>query len=115
MTEYKQAIIIRQDLDMSIGKIISQSCHASLKAYKDTSENIKSEWERQGQKKIALEPGDYTLQELKSKAERENISTALIKDAGHTEVEPGQITALAIGPDKKHKIDKITGELKLIN
>ena len=44
----------------------------------------------------------------------EKLKTALIKDAGHTVVEPGTITCLGIGPDKEYKIDKITGKLKMV-
>lgn len=37
-----------------------------------------------------------------------------MKDAGHTELPPGTITCLGIGPDDDKKIDKITGNLKLL-
>ena len=49
-----------------------------------------------------------------SMLENENIKVALIKDAGHTVVEPGTITCLGAGPDLEDKIDKITGKLKMV-
>jgi len=47
-------------------------------------------------------------------AERAGISTALIQDAGMTEIPPGTITALGLGPAKSVDLDKITGSLSLL-
>lgn len=40
------------------------------------------------------------------------IPTATIRDAGHTEVEPGTCTVLGLGPCKSSVLDPITGHLK---
>ena len=40
--------------------------------------------------------------------------TCFIADAGRTEVMPGTITCMGIGPDKEEKIDKVTGKLKML-
>ena len=53
----KQAIVIRSDLNMGIGKIAAQSSHASLESYKKTNIIKKKLWEAQGQKKIVLKTG----------------------------------------------------------
>jgi len=113
MVSYKQVIVLRDDLNMSKGKMISQACHASLNAYKKASSQKISEWKSQGSKKIALTHDD--LQELLENAQRLELPTYLVSDAGMTELEPGTRTALAIGPDEESKIDQITGELELIN
>lgn len=115
MSSYKQAIVIREDLNMSKGKMIAQGSHASLKAYRKAAKEAKKQWERQGEKKVVLNPEDVKLESLKQQAEREGLPAALVTDAGHTEVEPGTKTALAIGPAEEEKLDKITGQLELIN
>ncbi|MFB6182536.1 MAG: peptidyl-tRNA hydrolase Pth2 [Candidatus Nanohaloarchaea archaeon] len=114
MSSYKQALILREDLDISKGKMISQACHASLKAYKQASEKQKEEWEKTGSKKIVLDIGSQKLEEKQREADKQGLPNAIIKDAGLTEIEPGTKTALGIGPAKDSKINKITGQLALI-
>ncbi|MFH1105834.1 MAG: peptidyl-tRNA hydrolase Pth2 [Candidatus Aenigmatarchaeota archaeon] len=110
----KQAVVIRKDLEMSAGKTAAQACHASLGAYLKTNPALRRAWEKSGAKKIVL--GVNSLSALKSlyqKAVKQKIPCALIADAGATELAPGTITALGIGPDKDEKIDKVTSELSL--
>lgn len=113
MTDYKQAIVLREDIEMSTGKMISQACHASLKAFRKTDGSVAEEWERKGAKKIALRSDD--LESLERKAKSKNISSAIVRDAGMTEVEPNTFTAIGIGPAEETKIDAVTGDLELIN
>lgn len=112
---YKQVIIIRTDLKMKPGKIAAQSAHASVAAIDKVDKKIVSVWKKEGQKKIVLKVA--TLEELmniKEKCGKLKIPSAIITDAGLTEVNPGTITALAIGPDSEEKINKITGKLKIL-
>lgn len=111
---YKQAIIARTDIRMSKGKLSSQVAHASLEAYKKATDDMCSEWEADGQKKVILKvSGEKELIELFNAAKREKIPAALIRDAGKTQIEPGTATAVGLGPDEDEKIDKIVGKLKL--
>jgi PTH2 family peptidyl-tRNA hydrolase len=115
MTEYKQVILVRQDLKLSRGKMSAQASHASVEAVLKSHKDDVSVWRTQGMKKAVLKVKD--LQELldyKRKAEDAGMIAALITDAGHTQLAPGTTTCLAIGPDSTEKIDKITGKLQLI-
>ena len=113
--EFKQAIVIRSDLDMGRGKLISQATHASLMAYKLAKPSDASEWEDGGSKKITLKVGsEAELLEVFKKARAAKLPAALVKDAGHTQVAPGTATAVAIGPAPEAEVDRVTGELKLL-
>lgn len=115
MTQYKQAIILRTDLEMSKGKMIAQGCHASLKAYKKANKEHRNSWENKGSKKIVLKTNKKQMMQKKQQADRNNLPNSLITDAGHTELKPGTKTALAIGPHKENQIDKVTSDLNLLN
>ena len=110
----KQVILVRKDLKLSRGKLASQCSHASVEAVLKSDKEKKNEW-RKFSKKVVLKVRDEKeLLDLKKLADREKLVTALIKDAGRTEIKPGTITCLAIGPDEDKKIDKITGKLKIL-
>jgi PTH2 family peptidyl-tRNA hydrolase len=46
-------------------------------------------------------------------ARTQNIPVHAVRDAGRTEIAPGSITCLAIGPDTTTRIDGVTGTLRL--
>ena len=117
--QYKMVIVVRKDLNMSIGKTSAQVAHATLGAYKlsMTKNNDKvNNWENySGQAKIVLSvENEKELFEIKDKADKNGLITCLIHDAGRTEVSPNTATCCAIGPDTIQKIDEITGKLKLL-
>ena len=112
---YKQCLIIRNDVKMSCGKRCAQASHASIGAYNNADKALRKAWLSEGQKKVVLRADDErTLHELKVIAERNGISSSLIQDAGMTEIPPGTITALGLGPAKSEDLDKITGTLTLL-
>ena len=91
----KQIIVIRSDLDLGKGKIAAQVAHASLSAYRKAEladKWVARAWEAEGQKKVVLKvDSESELVSLYEKMKRE-MPCALIRDAGHTQVEPGTIT-----------------------
>jgi PTH2 family peptidyl-tRNA hydrolase len=112
---YKQCLIIRNDVKMSCGKRCAQAAHASIGAYNNADKSLQKSWISEGQKKVVLKANDErTLYELKVIAERVGISSSLIQDAGMTEIPPGTITALGLGPAKSEELDKVTGTLPLL-
>jgi len=112
---YKQCIIIRNDVKMSCGKRCAQAGHAAIGAYNGADKSLQKAWMNEGQKKVVLRADDErTLFELRVIAERTGISSSLIQDAGMTEIPPGTITALGLGPAKSEDLDKITGSLSLL-
>jgi len=112
---YKQVILVRQDLKLPKGKTSSQVAHASVDCVLKSDKEILEKWKKQGGKKVVLKVADEKeLIKYMSMLENEGIKVALIKDAGHTVVEPGTITCLGAGPDLEDKIDKVTGKLKMV-
>lgn len=115
--ELKQAIIVRKDLGMGAGKIAAQASHAALEAYEKTLKQNPlwvEEWKGSGQAKIVLKVNSKKeLLELFEKTKKQ-LPTALIKDAGRTQIEAGEPTCIAIGPAPESEINKFTKELKLL-
>lgn len=110
----KQAIVARTDIGMGQGKLAAQVAHASLSAYEDADDRTRTEWKGGGQKKIVLKAsGESELFDLADRAEREGLPNAIVRDAGHTQLEPGTVTALAVGPGPENIVDKVTGDLSL--
>ncbi|RLI96518.1 MAG: peptidyl-tRNA hydrolase [Candidatus Aenigmatarchaeota archaeon] len=113
--EYKQVIVVRKDLKLSRGKLCTQVAHASLGSYKKADGRARSAWESGGSKKVVVKAEDLkSLMEIYEDARHMGLPCSLIKDAGRTEVEPGTVTALGIGPCKEADMDKITGGLKML-
>ncbi|MBW2976786.1 peptidyl-tRNA hydrolase Pth2 [Candidatus Woesearchaeota archaeon] len=112
---YKQVILVRQDLKLPKGKLAAQVSHASVDCALKSDKKIVEKWKDLGGKKVVLKVADEKeLLKYMSIAEDEGLKTALIKDAGHTVLEPGTITCVGIGPDIEEKIDKVSGSLKMV-
>jgi PTH2 family peptidyl-tRNA hydrolase len=116
--EYKQAIVVRNDLKMQKGKIAAQVAHASLTSAEQTKKDkpeLFRKWWESGQKKVVLKVNSLDkIFEITQIAERNDIIYSIIEDKGLTQIPSGTVTCVGIGPDEEGKMDKITGKLKLL-
>jgi PTH2 family peptidyl-tRNA hydrolase len=116
--EYKQIIVFRTDLKLSKGKIAAQAGHAAVSAAQEAHNHHRGWWDSwlyEGQRKIAVKVKDEEeLLELEEAAKELGLPNALIVDRGLTEIPPGTITCLGIGPAPAEMLDKLTGKLPLL-
>lgn len=132
--QYKMVIVVRADLGMSAGKVAAQCCHAALKAVQGassggrgasaggsaagggtlTAETVRA-WQRQGEPIVVVKcDGLEHLETLRAAAAAVGLPAATIRDAGRTQVDPGTVTVMAVGPARREQIDEVTGGLKLL-
>lgn len=115
--QYKMIIVVRKDINMSSGKMAAQVAHAAVNCYKNAikkTPDYVSNWEYIGEAKIVLMVNSLKeFNSIEDKAKKNNINYAIIKDAGRTELEPGTVTTIALGPAPVDEMDKITGDLSL--
>ncbi len=115
---FKQVIIIRSDLRMGKGKTAVQVAHASvLGANKVKEEHAMwyTDWQASGGAKIAAKVSSLgELMRAKRDAEKANLPVVIVEDRGLTQLRPGTITCIGIGPAQSDKIDCITSHLKLL-
>jgi len=128
----KLVLVVRSDLDMGKGKIAAQCSHAALKAYRMLSQyekggangsekarrlrEIKTLWEGSGEKIVVCrgDGGQEQLEGILDQARRKGVLAGTTRDAGRTQVEPGSLTVLFVGPDRESVVDSFTGHLKLL-
>lgn len=116
--EYKIVVLVRMDLNMGKGKIAAQVGHASvdlaLRAQKMDRKSFDS-WMSGGQKKVVLKVADKDeMIRYMNEARSSGLYTCAITDAGRTQIEPGSMTVVGIGPAPDSDIDKVTGTLKML-
>jgi PTH2 family peptidyl-tRNA hydrolase len=120
MARYKQYIILRSDLDMSTGKMVTQGAHASYLATRKISSASLQEWISEGGTKIALRVNsEAELFELYGRICQVTNIAIMFQEGESTEVKAGSYTAMAIGPidmikDHSSQITKILKDVKLL-
>ena len=116
--EYKLVVVVREDIGLSKGKMAVQVAHAAVTAAleaKAAHPKWFHAWIDEGQKKVVVRAADLeALKTLQRQAVALRLPTALIEDAGLTELPPGTTTCLGVGPGPNHLVDQVTGPLKLV-
>ena len=118
-------LLVRQDLNMGPGKVAAQCCHATLAVYRKAmgvtrdgcavDPMVLQQWEGSGEAKIVLKVRNGgQLQTLKEAAAALGLPHYAVTDAGRTQVAPGTVTVMAVGPADVDAIDQLTGHLKLL-
>lgn len=131
MSDPKQVIILRKDLNMRKGKCVAQGAHASMAVFfnkmgfnshndfgmygSEMTQPMK-EWIEGPFTKICVSVNsEEELLDLFTAAKAAGIPCSLIRDAGHTEFNGvPTYTSVAIGPDYPERIDPITKHLPLL-
>lgn len=114
---YKLLLVVRNDLKMGKGKAAAQCCHATIMSFTKSLLDHPSKvdhWLSTGQKKVIVKVENQNeLHLLRDLAQQKGLKTSLVRDSGLTQLVPGSLTVLGIGPDEESKIDSIARDLKL--
>jgi peptidyl-tRNA hydrolase, PTH2 family len=116
--EVKQVIAVRKDIAMGRGKLAAQVAHAAVLA----AEKARSQrhdwfniWFRTGQAKVVVKAENLEeLIDLENHARTIGLPAVSVQDSGLTQIPPGTITCIGIGPGPVELIDKVTRHLKLL-
>jgi PTH2 family peptidyl-tRNA hydrolase len=109
-------VLVRRDLEMSAGKTAAQVAHAavgcSLKARKHASAQF-DRWRSEHGRIVVLAVDDlHLLEDHLDEAQTHRLVHHVVTDAGRTEVAPGTVTVLGIGPAQKSVLDVLVGHLE---
>lgn len=113
----KTVIVVREDLDLPVGKWIAQAVHASSRVYSDIADlggkNSYTDEENMPVCIVCSVKTEEKLLNLYKKVVAAGVPAALQVDAGHNYLHPGTTTVLCIGPGPDPAINKLTKRLRL--
>lgn len=113
----KQVIAVRTDIKMGRGKTAAQVGHACVMAAEAARVSQHAwwrEWWASQEKVVVRVPGYGHLEDIRREAARAGLPYYMVRDAGHTQLEPGTATCVSVGPAPEHLVDRITGGLSLL-
>lgn len=116
--EVKMVLVVNTELGMGRGKVAAQCGHAAVACFKAAlaeEPQLVAAWEKGGQKKVVLRGGgDEGLLAVSKAGKQAGMVVAEVRDAGRSQVEPGSLTVVGIGPAHNAAVDKVAGKLKLL-
>ncbi len=114
----KMVIAVRKDIDMGKGKIAAQVAHAAVACTllsMKKNKKIFNEWYDSGQKKVVVKVDNLDeIYKIKEECKELGIISEIITDAGFTQIVPGTVTCIGLGPDNDDTLDEITGKYHLL-
>ncbi|MEM0140402.1 MAG: peptidyl-tRNA hydrolase Pth2 [Ferroplasma sp.] len=114
----KMVIAVRKDITMGKGKLAAQVAHAAVACTlisMKRNKKIFDEWYAAGQKKVVVKVDNVEeIYRIKEECKIMGVVSEIIMDAGFTQLIPGTITCIGIGPDEDGLMDQITGKYKLL-
>ncbi|MBX8631009.1 MAG: peptidyl-tRNA hydrolase Pth2 [Thermoplasmata archaeon] len=115
---YKLVVVVRTDIKLSPGKLAVQVAHASVGCAVESMEKERrtfGEWMREGQRKVVVRVRNIEeLYEVREEAKKRGLVVSTVADAGLTEIPPGTVTCVGIGPARNEDVDPVTGSLSLL-
>ncbi len=115
-------LIVRESLNMSIGKTAAQCAHAAqilLQKYYldyfaeiDDKHDLFRSWLNSSFRKVVLRADEKEWSKLKNEFTPNNI--ALVVDAGLTELEPNTETVIGLTPMRKSQVPKLVKRLQVL-
>ena len=116
--QYKLVVVVRSDLKLSPGKMAVQVANAAVGCALECRERSRKKfdaWLKEGQRKVVVRVKSLSeLHMTRESARGRGLITSLVADAGLTEVPPGTVTCLGIGPAGNEEVDPVTGGLQLL-
>ena len=107
---YKCVMVVRGDLDMSKGKIVSQCIHGITEALHHSTREKVDAWQYEGEAVIIVKVKSLDeLVKVRDHARSKGIFAHIVHDNTL-----GTGTICVVGPDIGDKVDKITSQLKLL-
>lgn len=131
MSDIKQVIVMRTDLNMPKGKMVAQGSHASMAfltrrldptcCYHPTASTVmlsevEQRWLDESFVKICVKvKSEIDLLGIYNDAKEAGIEAHLVTDDGRTMFDGAPTnTCVALGPDYAERLDPLTGHLRLL-
>lgn len=115
---HKQVLVVRSDLGMGKGKMAVQCAHAAVSASEEARRMFPDWWRcwmQEGQAKVAVKiKGEDAILKLERQSREDRLPCNVVRDRGLTQVEPGTVTCIGIGPAPSDRVDPLTRSLALL-